>query len=68
MAYLLYSEYSPLHLEHESGFDKSFRSKFEDLVRVQAGEEMKAAQSAQEQIGTKVEWIGRIVPLLKEGK
>jgi hypothetical protein len=66
MAYLLYSEYSPLHLEHETGFDASFRRRFEDLVRVQAGSEM-SGNDGEEKVGTKVEWIGRIVPLLKEG-
>jgi hypothetical protein len=67
MAYLLYSEYSPLHLEHEKGFDASFRRRFEDLVRVKSGKEMLKDDEEKEKVGTKVEWIGRIVPLLKEG-
>jgi hypothetical protein len=66
MAYLLYSEYSPLHLENEKGFDASFRRRFEDLVRVQGGGEI-ITKGNEERVGTKVEWIGRIVPLLKEG-
>jgi hypothetical protein len=62
MAYQLHGGYSPLHLEDEAGFDASFRRRFEDLVRVQAG-----MQVSDKRAGTKVEWIGRIVPLLKEG-
>ncbi|KIW07126.1 uncharacterized protein PV09_01999 [Verruconis gallopava] len=61
MAYLLFSEYSPLHLEHEEGFDKSFRKRFEDLVALNSGKEMR---DKNEEEGTQVDFLARIVPLL----
>jgi len=62
IGYLLFSEYSPLHLEHEEGFDRTFRRRFEDLVRVQSGKEMRAEDDAPE--NNKFEWLGMMDALV----
>lgn len=68
MAYLLYSEYSPLHLEHEKGFDPSFRQRFEDLLRVEDGKAMLSEDECTlESRTSSVDWLGRLIPLLKDG-
>ncbi|KAF2436927.1 hypothetical protein EJ08DRAFT_655083 [Tothia fuscella] len=67
VGYLLYSEYSPLHLEYEEGFDESWRQRFEDLLRTQDGKKMldeRSIQSVSSSSG--VEWLGKIMPLLKD--
>jgi len=69
IGYLLYSEYSPLHLEHETGFDSSFRQRFEDLIRIQDGKAMLSNEElAEAKTSSSVEWLGRVVPLLKDGE
>ncbi|QDS69140.1 hypothetical protein FKW77_010429 [Venturia effusa] len=68
IGYLLYSEYSPLHLEHEDGFDSSFRERFEDLLRVQDGKTMLSREEcAAGKPTSSVDWLGRMIPLLKNG-
>lgn len=67
VGYLLYSEYSPLHLEHEDGFDSSFRQRFEDLLRAEDGKPLLGKQDVEQQEPTSsVNWLGRIIPLLKD--
>jgi hypothetical protein len=69
MGYLLYSEYSPLHLEHEEGFDSSFRQRFEDLLRAEDGKAMLSKEECSSASRTSsVDWLGRLVPLLKAGE
>lgn len=69
MGYLLYSEYSPLHLEHEEGFDSSFRRRFEDLLRAEDGKAMLSKEECSSASRTSsVDWLGRLVPLLKAGE
>jgi hypothetical protein len=69
IGYLLHNEYSPLHLEHEEGFDASWRQRFEDLLKAQDGKPM--TDNAEVERNTKssgVEWLNRVVPLLKDDK
>lgn len=67
IGYLLYSEYSPLHLEHEDGFDSSFRQRFEDLLRAENGKAMMSEEECASGNTTSFfKWLGRVVPLLKE--
>jgi hypothetical protein len=68
--YLLRNEYSPLHLEHEEGFDASWRLRFEDLLKAQAGTPMAGRDEREHGTAlTGVEWLGqRIIPLLQERK
>jgi hypothetical protein len=69
MGYLLYSEYSPLHLEHEEGFDSSFRQRFEDLLRAEDGKAMLSKDECKPANQTSsVDWLGRLIPLLKDGE
>lgn len=63
IGYLLFSKYSPLHLEHEEGFDRSFRKRFEDLIRAQSGKEMGSHDGVTD--STKVEWLGRMSSLIE---
>lgn len=63
MGYMLFSKYSPLHLEHEPGFDVTFRQRFEDLVRVQSGGAM--IQENETHGVTKVEWLTRMGRLVQ---
>jgi hypothetical protein len=67
IGYLLFDEYSPLHLEEEAGFDASFRKRFEDLVRIQGGKDMTSLPQ-QESGSTKVEWLAKMSALLEEGE
>lgn len=67
IGYLLHSEYSPLHLEHDEGFDSSFRQRFEDLLRAADGKAMTSKREyASGKSTSVVEWLGRLIPLLKE--
>ncbi|KAE9981014.1 hypothetical protein EG328_011915 [Venturia inaequalis] len=69
VGYLLYSEYSPLHLEHEEGFDSSFRQRFEDLLRCEDGKAMMSKEEcASGNNMSSVDWLGRLIPFLKEGE
>lgn len=44
LPWLLKSPYSPFRLETESGFDRSWRNRLEDLLRAQAGIDMNNAE------------------------
>jgi hypothetical protein len=69
IGYLLHSEYSPLHLEHEEGFDESWRLRFEDLLRAQDGKGiLNGAEAEKAATSSGVEWINRVIPLLKDSK
>jgi hypothetical protein len=69
IGYLLHSEYSPLHLEHEEGFDETWRLRFEELLRTQDGKSMLGEVEAEKASTLSgVEWLNRIVPLLKDSK
>ncbi|KAF2402990.1 hypothetical protein EJ06DRAFT_527952 [Trichodelitschia bisporula] len=66
-AYLLYSPYSPIHLEREPGFDTTWRNRFEDLLREQNGQNPLSQQEMEDrQNSFQAEWIMRVVGQLRD--
>jgi hypothetical protein len=69
MDYIASSEYSPVVLESEPGFDSTWRARFEDLIRVDQGNKMLEAKEANEARNqTHWEWLCRFEPQDTESK
>jgi hypothetical protein len=67
--YVLMDEYSPMMLEGTPGFDSSWRNRFEDLLRADAGVKMldrKEAESARKE--NIMQWLWRFEPKDEEFK
>jgi hypothetical protein len=61
-AYAAFDEYSPLNLAQQSGFDNTWRARFEDLIRAEQGVKMLSAWEARESTMDNVEdWVFRFL-------
>lgn len=62
--YAAYDEYSPTELERYRGFDKSWRNRFEDLIRVDAGVKMMDWEEAEKaRKDDNLSWLWRFAPI-----
>src|ERR1700760_2140747 len=69
MGYITSSEYSPLVLETEPGFDSTWRARFEDLIRADQGDKMLEAKEARKTCTqSHWEWLWRFEPQEPESK
>jgi hypothetical protein len=69
MGYITSSEYSPLVLETEPGFDSTWRARFEDLIRADQGNKMLEAKEARDTCQqSHWEWLWRFEPQDSESK
>jgi hypothetical protein len=58
--YAAIDEYSPLSLEQQPGFDRTWRARFEDLIRAEQGVTMLSIQEARDSTSeTEDEWLRR---------
>jgi len=55
--------YSPINLEVNHGFDKSFRARFEDLIRADQGTKMLSQKETEHSMNQNPwDWVGRFLP------
>ena len=66
VGYVLYSSYSPLALEENPGFDRSWRNRYEDLLRAEKGMELMRPEELEgSTTSSGMFWVTkRVMPLL----